>query len=82
MRLVNVCPYWVVSINLMRRLIDIHYWLKDSSDFEVYIGLLGWECKGQNLNALFNLPFVDGEIILFFCELALLFRLSFCLFMP
>jgi hypothetical protein len=46
----------------MGRLIDGHYWLKDSSDFEGYsLGFLGG-CKGEVL----TMPFIFSVIGLFF----------------
>jgi len=49
----SVCPYCVVSINAIGRLIDGHYWLKDSSDFEGYdLGFFG-RCKGGKLHKPF-----------------------------
>jgi hypothetical protein len=51
-----------VESNAIGRLIDGHYWLKASSDFEGYdLGFFGG-CKGGKL----GLPFIFFTILIFF----------------
>ncbi len=40
------------SNSSMGRLIDVHYWLKDSSDFEVYVRIFEDGCKELKLTIL------------------------------